>query len=77
MGRHRNQIEQIERRISEVNHDIDLLLSDLALHLLTLEPLLWREPLPYQNLKQAKELLDEYEEDCFDAEAERGDGCQA
>src|SRR5690554_5167450 len=25
MGRHRNQIEQIERQIGEVNHDIDLL----------------------------------------------------
>ncbi len=63
MGRHRNQIEQIERRISEVNHDIDLLLSDLALHLLTLETPIIVEGnlLPYQNLKQAKELLDEYE----------------
>ncbi len=63
MGRHRNQIEQIERQIGEVNHDIDLLFSDLSLHILTLESpvIIGDNHLPYQNLKQAKELLDDYE----------------
>lgn len=63
MARLRNQIEEIERQIGEVNHDSELLLTELALHLLTLDnPLIiGGSAQPYEMLQKEKVLLDEYE----------------
>lgn len=61
MGRQRNQIEVVERQISVVDHDMEVLLAELGMHILELrQPVLPDDAVAtYHQLAQDKTILDD------------------
>ncbi len=61
MGRQRNQIEVVERQISVVDHDMEVLLAELGMHILELrQPVLPDDAVPtYHHLSREKSVLDD------------------